>query len=130
MPPLSYVHAFAPSHTFHNLILQLYSSADAIVLLNAATLRLIRVFTFQEVFPGLQSLGERVSCIAVDPAMKIVRPLVLITPHLIFAVDRGFHKHAHCSMVHVRRSDGYMAYPLVPCLSRRGLCFCLGLPLW
>lgn len=52
---------------------QLYSSADTVVLLNAASLQLIRVLAFQEVFPGLQTLGERVSCIAVDPAMKIVR---------------------------------------------------------
>lgn len=62
------------THTFHAL-LQLYSSADSVVLVDAASLQLIRVLTFQEVFPGLQSLGERVSCIAVDPAMKIVRQL-------------------------------------------------------
>lgn len=60
-------------------LLQLYSSADAVVVLNAASLQLIRVFTFQEVFPGLQSLGERVSCIAVDPAMKIVRRLAAMS---------------------------------------------------
>lgn len=58
--------------TFHNPP-QLYSSADTVVVLNAANLQLIRVLAFQEVFPGLQSLGERISCIAVDPAMKIVR---------------------------------------------------------
>lgn len=80
MLPLSYVHAFPPLHThFIAYLLQLYSSADAVVVLNAASLQLIRVFTFQEVFPGLQSLGERVSCIAVDPAMKIVRRLAAMS---------------------------------------------------
>jgi hypothetical protein len=67
----------SPSGPLQHLVLPhatliLYSSADAVVVLNAASLQLIRVFTFQEVFPGLQSLGERVSCIAVDPAMKII----------------------------------------------------------
>ncbi|KAI9461775.1 RAVE protein 1 C terminal-domain-containing protein [Boletus coccyginus] len=67
----------SPSGPLQHLVLPhatliLYSSADAIVVLDAASLRLIRVFTFQEVFPGLQSIGERVSCIAVDPAMKII----------------------------------------------------------
>lgn len=63
---------------FHGL-LQLYSSADTVILLNAASLQLVRVLTFQEVFPGFQSLDERVSCIAVDPAMKIVRQLVAVS---------------------------------------------------
>ncbi|KAN0100493.1 RAVE protein 1 C terminal domain containing protein [Tylopilus felleus] len=67
----------SPSGPLHHLVLPhatliLYPSADAIVVLDAASLRLIRVFTFQEVFPGLQSIGKRVSCIAVDPAMKII----------------------------------------------------------
>lgn len=57
---------------------QLYSSADTVVILNAASLQLVRVLAFQEVFPGLQTLGKRVSCIAIDPAMKIVRQLVAI----------------------------------------------------
>ena len=64
-----------PDPTLHSP-LQLYSSADTVVVLNAASLQLIRVLAFQEVFPGLQSLSERVSCVAVDPAMKIVRQLV------------------------------------------------------
>lgn len=104
------------------------------MVLDAASLRLIRVFTFQEVFPGLQSIGKRVSCIAVDPAMKIVRQLVTVLKYRVTSlhlpVDRGFHKHAHCSMVHVRRSGGYLAYPFVPSPSRRGLRYCLGLSLW
>ncbi|KAF8140396.1 RAVE protein 1 C terminal-domain-containing protein [Boletus edulis] len=67
----------SPSGPLQHLVLPhatfiLYSSANTIVLLNAASLHLIRVFTFQEVFPGLQSPGKRVSCIAVDPAMKII----------------------------------------------------------
>lgn len=45
-----------------------------------------------------------------------------------FDVDRGLHKHAHRSMVHVRCSDARLAYPLVSSPSRRGLCDRLGLP--
>ncbi|KAG8219687.1 RAVE protein 1 C terminal-domain-containing protein [Butyriboletus roseoflavus] len=67
----------SPSGLLQHLVLPhttlvLYSSADTVVVLNAASLQLIRVLAFQEVFPGLQSLDERVSCIAVDPAMKII----------------------------------------------------------
>lgn len=78
--PLSYVLPFDPplTPTIHTPF-QLYSSADAVVILNAASLQLIRVLAFQEVFPGLQSLGEHVSCIAADPAMKIVRQLVAMS---------------------------------------------------
>ncbi|KAG9314237.1 RAVE protein 1 C terminal-domain-containing protein [Chiua virens] len=67
----------SPSGPLQHLVLPhatliVYSSADAVVLLNAANLQLIRVLAFQEVFPGLEVPGKRVSCIAVDPAMKII----------------------------------------------------------
>ncbi|KIJ68609.1 hypothetical protein HYDPIDRAFT_24869 [Hydnomerulius pinastri MD-312] len=50
----------------------LYLSADAVVILDASNLSLIRVLAFREVFPSLQYLDEAVSCVAVDPAMKII----------------------------------------------------------
>ncbi|KAF9244559.1 RAVE protein 1 C terminal-domain-containing protein [Melanogaster broomeanus] len=50
----------------------LYPSADAIVVLDASNLELIRVLAFHEVFPSSQNQGESVSCIAVDPVMKII----------------------------------------------------------
>ncbi|KAH7885922.1 RAVE protein 1 C terminal-domain-containing protein [Phlebopus sp. FC_14] len=50
----------------------LYPSADAIVVLDAGSLALVRVLAFQEIFPGSQHLHDSVSCIAVDPAMKII----------------------------------------------------------
>ncbi|KAF9229125.1 hypothetical protein BS17DRAFT_4921 [Gyrodon lividus] len=50
----------------------LYPSADAIVILDASNLELIRILAFQEVFPSLQYQGESVSCIAIDYAMNII----------------------------------------------------------
>ncbi|KAI6119823.1 RAVE protein 1 C terminal-domain-containing protein [Pisolithus croceorrhizus] len=50
-----------------NLIV--YPSADAVVILNASSLSLVRVLALREVFPGTQ---QTVSCLAVDPALKVI----------------------------------------------------------
>ncbi|KIO08400.1 hypothetical protein M404DRAFT_997326 [Pisolithus tinctorius Marx 270] len=46
-----------------------YPSADAIIILNASSLVLVRVLALKEVFPGTQ---RTVSCFAVDPALKVI----------------------------------------------------------
>ena len=43
------------------------------VILDAHTLRLVRVLTFWEAFPGTQYTSDTVDCISVDSPMKIVR---------------------------------------------------------
>jgi hypothetical protein len=55
-----------------NIALQLYPSADAIVILNASTLALVRILAFWEVFPGMQHTKDNIRCVSVDSGMKIV----------------------------------------------------------
>jgi len=54
-------------------LIQLYPSADAVIILNAHTLVLVRVLAFWEAFPGLLHSKEEISCISVDSGMKLVR---------------------------------------------------------
>jgi hypothetical protein len=53
-------------------LFQLYSSADAVIILNARTLALERVLAFWEAFPGAMHSKERISCLSVDSGMKLV----------------------------------------------------------
>ncbi|KAI6047751.1 RAVE protein 1 C terminal-domain-containing protein [Pisolithus marmoratus] len=46
-----------------------YPSADAVIVLNASTLALVRVLALREVFPGTR---QAVSCLVVDPALKVI----------------------------------------------------------
>ncbi len=68
---------------FNALILpQLYSAADAVVILNAATLKLRRVLAFWEAFPSLIHTANNVSCISVDSGMKLVRHVLRLTAYI------------------------------------------------
>ncbi|KAK7059134.1 regulator of (H+)-ATPase in vacuolar membrane [Paramarasmius palmivorus] len=63
-----------PKGPIHQILLQtqsllLYPTADAVVILDAESLSLIRVLAFWEAFPGVT--GE-ISCISVDRGMKII----------------------------------------------------------
>ncbi|KAK0208168.1 RAVE protein 1 C terminal-domain-containing protein [Desarmillaria ectypa] len=67
----------APTTRLHHLVLPhetllLYSAADAVVILNAATLKLRRVLAFWEAFPSLIHTPDSVSCISVDSGMKLI----------------------------------------------------------
>ncbi|PBL01184.1 WD repeat-containing protein [Armillaria gallica] len=67
----------APATRLHHLVLPhetllLYSTADAVVILNAATLKLRRVLAFWEAFPSLIHTANNVSCISVDSGMKLI----------------------------------------------------------
>ncbi|KAF9566167.1 hypothetical protein CPC08DRAFT_733774 [Agrocybe pediades] len=50
----------------------LYPSADAVIILNAHTLALVRVLAFWEAFPGLMHTKEAICCISVDSGMKLI----------------------------------------------------------
>lgn len=52
-------------------VYQIYPSADAVVILNAHTLGLVRVLAFTDAFPGT-SHAEKVECVSVDAGMKLV----------------------------------------------------------
>jgi hypothetical protein len=52
---------------------QLYPSGDAVIILNAQTLALVRVLAFWEAFPGTAHSKDKISCISVDSGMKLVR---------------------------------------------------------
>ncbi|KAJ3966484.1 RAVE protein 1 C terminal-domain-containing protein [Lentinula raphanica] len=72
----------SPSSGLHHLVLphetllaefgQLYPSADAVVILNARNLSLIRVLAFWEAFPGTHYVSQSISSISVDSGMKLV----------------------------------------------------------
>ncbi|KAK0464982.1 RAVE protein 1 C terminal-domain-containing protein [Desarmillaria tabescens] len=67
----------APNTRLHHLVLPhetllLYSTADAVVILNAATLEVRRVLAFWEAFPSLIHTPDNVSCISVDSGMKLI----------------------------------------------------------
>ncbi|KAF5385516.1 hypothetical protein D9757_005413 [Collybiopsis confluens] len=68
---------FSPSSGLHHLILPresllLYPSSDAVIILNAGNLALLRVLAFREVFPGTRDTAENISCVSVDAGMKLV----------------------------------------------------------
>ena len=58
---------------------QLYASADAVIILNARTLALVRVLAFWEAFPGTMHTNDSITCISIDSGMKLVRQFLLIT---------------------------------------------------
>ncbi|KAJ3916631.1 RAVE protein 1 C terminal-domain-containing protein [Lentinula edodes] len=67
----------SPFSSLHHLVLPqetllLYPSADAVVILNARNLALLRVLAFWEVFPGSNYASENISCISVDSGMKLI----------------------------------------------------------
>ncbi|KAK7468733.1 regulator of (H+)-ATPase in vacuolar membrane [Stygiomarasmius scandens] len=67
----------SPSGPLKFLLLQnqpllLYPSADAVVILNAHNLALIRVLAFWQAFPGLAHTSDKISCISVDAGMKLI----------------------------------------------------------
>lgn len=67
----------APTNRLHHLVLPhetllLYSAADAVMILNAATLKLRRVLAFWEAYPSLTHTVDHVSCISVDSGMKLI----------------------------------------------------------
>jgi hypothetical protein len=55
--------------------IQLYPSADAVIILNASSLALIRVLAFSEAFPHPE---DRITSVSVDAGMKLVRPVVQV----------------------------------------------------
>ncbi|KAF9479728.1 hypothetical protein BDN70DRAFT_906163 [Pholiota conissans] len=56
----------------HNESLILYPSGDAVIILNAQTLALVRVLAFWEAFPGTAHSKDKISCISVDSGMKLI----------------------------------------------------------
>ncbi|CAA7258624.1 unnamed protein product [Cyclocybe aegerita] len=52
--------------------LLLYPSGDAVIILNARTLALVRVLAFWEAFPGAKHTSDKISCISVDSGMKLI----------------------------------------------------------
>lgn len=60
-------------YTYLSTSNQLYSSADAVIILNARTLALVRVLAFWEAFPGTMHSKDSISCISIDSGMKLVR---------------------------------------------------------
>ncbi|KAF8973548.1 WD repeat-containing protein [Flammula alnicola] len=52
--------------------LLLYPSGDAVIILNARTLALVRVLAFWEAFPGTMHSKDKISCISVDSGMKLI----------------------------------------------------------
>jgi hypothetical protein len=52
---------------------QIYPSADSVVILDAISLRLVRTLAFSQVFPGRDHASARITSLAVDPALKLVR---------------------------------------------------------
>ncbi|KIY70161.1 hypothetical protein CYLTODRAFT_348194 [Cylindrobasidium torrendii FP15055 ss-10] len=77
MLTLQNTYAGAPNARLHYLALPnetllLYPSADAVLILNAATLQLVRALAFWEAFPSLIHTKESISCISVDSNMKLV----------------------------------------------------------
>jgi hypothetical protein len=72
------------THTVSLPSIQLYPSADAVIILNAASLALIRVLAFSEAFPHPE---DRISTVSVDAGMKLVRPAVQASiPFSFFSV--------------------------------------------
>ncbi|KAH7912596.1 RAVE protein 1 C terminal-domain-containing protein [Hygrophoropsis aurantiaca] len=66
-----------PAGAFQHLVLPhvtliVFSSADAVVLLDAATLSLVRILAFREVFPDTQHWKQSISSVAVDSAMRVI----------------------------------------------------------
>ncbi|KAF9076123.1 RAVE protein 1 C terminal-domain-containing protein [Rhodocollybia butyracea] len=66
-PSTGLFHLVLPHET-----LLLYPSADAVVILNARDLTLIRILAFWQVFPGSNYAAESISCISVDSGMKLI----------------------------------------------------------
>jgi hypothetical protein len=66
------------------LFSQLYPSADTVVILDAVSLRLVRTLAFSQVFPGRDHASTRITSLAVDSALKLVRTSSPITtfPHI------------------------------------------------
>ncbi|KIY45758.1 hypothetical protein FISHEDRAFT_66809 [Fistulina hepatica ATCC 64428] len=52
--------------------LLIYTSADTVIILDAQSFGLIRLLAFWEAFPGTLHSNDKISCISVDPGMKLV----------------------------------------------------------
>ena len=73
---------------------QLYASADAVIILNARTLALVRVLAFWEAFPGTMYTKDSITCISIDSGMKLVRQSLLFSfRHIYHIEDRCRNEH-------------------------------------
>lgn len=59
---------------------QLYPSAHNVLILDAHSLALVRVLAFWEALPSSKHIRGSISALAVDPGLKLVRPLSLVYP--------------------------------------------------
>lgn len=59
--------------THLNYCIQLYPSFDSIIILNARTLAFVRALAVWEAFPGALHTAEAITCLSVDPGMRLVR---------------------------------------------------------
>lgn len=55
------------------IVIQLYPSADSIIVLDAHDFLFRRALAFWEAFPGTRHLNIPVKCLAIDSGMKLVR---------------------------------------------------------
>ena len=82
--PSLYVLYFSYSIDYLSTSNQLYACADAVIILNARTLALVRVLAFWEAFPGTMHTKDPITCISIDSGMKLVRQSHLISLSNIF----------------------------------------------
>ena len=71
--PFSSVLFFPSYPSSHVPLSQLFPSADTVVILDAISLRLVRTLAFSQVFPGIDHASARITSLAVDSALKLVR---------------------------------------------------------
>ena len=101
---------------------QIYPFADAVVILNARSLSLVRVLAFWEVFRQTLHTADKVSCISVDPGMKLVRSLPsssVYTYAIYLFLDSRVNELSHCVLVALGCAARRLAGPLFACPSAR-----------
>jgi hypothetical protein len=94
---------------------QLYPCSDAVIILNAQTLALVRVLAFWEAFPGTIDEGNVISCVSVDSGMKLVRLIILAfsIANLTFSFIGGRRSEIEtCCLVTFRYQAGCVAIAL------------------
>ncbi|KAF8634403.1 hypothetical protein AX15_000855 [Amanita polypyramis BW_CC] len=76
MLQLTHHYAAFPAAALHFLVLPpplvLYPSADAVLVLDAQSLALLRVLPFWHAFPATRHANQSISCITIDAGMKLV----------------------------------------------------------
>lgn len=104
---------FSLSYVSRVQFFQIYPSADTVVILDAISLCLVRSLAFSQVFPGRDHASARITSLAVDSALKLVRASYSTMCFPSYRTGGHGIRPEACRLVPLRGLCSHLARPLI-----------------